>query len=260
MAKREPTRNVIFRPKEADRRERPWTIAFFAFLILYVCVTFALDDGSPVIVHGIWGAVFVLGFVGFIGIGIVRGLKSRQCFRLVFTIYWTEPKNVRRALARRERKKMGLAAYVWPSVRVGLIFSCLLTLSCLGSWWTSKMDPSKHAIPFPWALAYILLGGIILGASPQVAELLDVLYSSRTIGFDSRWMGYLHGRPYISLWPYERVARVRFEPLDVGDQQFRLMVVSPREGREAEFGLSEEVDVRQVAAFLADKGVEVSGV
>jgi hypothetical protein len=259
MAQQELTRNVVFRPKEAERRERPWTIAFFAFLILNMCVIFALEHASPV-VHGLWGVVFVLGFVGFIGVATVRGLKSRQCFRLVFTIYWTEPKRVRRALARQERKDMGFVAYIRPSIRAAVIFSCFLTLICLASWWTSKVDPSKYAIPFPWCLVYILLGGIVLGTSPQIAELLDVLYSSKTIGFDSQWMGYLQGRPYETLWPYERIARIRFESLREGEQEFRLMVVSPREGREVAFGLSEELDVQRIAAFLAEKGVEVAGI
>jgi hypothetical protein len=260
MAKRERTRNVIFRPKEADRRERPWTIAFFAFLILYVCVTFALDDASPVIVPGIWGAVLVVGLAGFIGAGIVRDLKSRQRFRLVFTLYWTEPKKARRAFARQERKKMGLAAYFWPNICPALVLSCLLTLSCLGSWCTSRIDPSRHAIPLPWALVCILLGGITGGALPYLAEFLYILDSPETIGFDSRWMGYLKGRPYKTLWPYERIARIRFESLRTGEREFRLMLVSPREGREVAFALSEEVDVQRIAAFLGEKGVEVAGV
>jgi hypothetical protein len=259
MAKREPTRNVIFRPKEAERRERPWTIAFFAFLILYVCVTFTLDDASPVVAHGIWGVVLVVGLAGFIGTGIVRDLKSRQRCRLVFTIYWTQPKEAIRAFARQERKKMGLAHF-WPNICLALIFSCLLALSCLGSWWTSRVDPSKHAIPLPWALVCILFGGITGGAFPYLAELLYMLDPPETIGFDSQWMGYLKGRPYKSLWPYERIARIRLESLREGEREFRLMVVSLREGREVAFGLSEEVDVQRIAGFLAEKGVEVAGI
>lgn len=89
---------------------------------------------------------------------------------------------------------------------------------------------------------------------------VDVVTSRRTIGLGREWMGYLQGRPGRTLWPYEQVAGVRFESAPMREQECRFMIVTPHKGREVAFGLSDEVDVCEVAAFLADKGVEVSKV
>jgi len=88
-------------------------------------------------------------------------------------------------------------------------------------------------------------------------DTLGIFFPSRTIGLDDQWMGFLRGRPYLALWPYDRIARVRFESLQVGQDKFRLMIASPRAGREVAFGLSNQVDVHQIIDFLTNKGVEV---
>lgn len=119
------------------------------------------------------------------------------------------------------------------------------------------MDPSTYAIPFPWALALILFYGIGCAAFPHLGNFLDALFSSKTVGFDKEWMGYLRGQPGKALWRYGQIARVRLETMRTGEREFRLMIAVPHEGREVGFDLSNEVDVRQITGILAGNGVEV---
>jgi hypothetical protein len=256
MTKREPTRNVFLRPKKAGRWARPWMIAFFAFLILNVGIAFVLKNASPVI-NTIWEIAFGLGFAGLIVVAAVLGLKSRQCFRIVSTLYWTEPKKIKRILAWWDIRRRGLISFAKPMILLGLVISSCYVLMWLLSWANSLMDPSKQAVPIARVLLLVAVVGVGLPALLFLAYVLEMLFTSRVVGFDSQWMGFLQGIPYRALWPYERIARVRFESLRVDGQEFRLMVVTPREGREVEFGLSEGVDEGRVVAFLASKGVEV---
>jgi hypothetical protein len=262
MANQPPSRNITIRSEEIVRREHSFNRIFLGFIILILCINFATWNAPP-IVHTVEGLVFLVGFIGLITAALVLGLKWRrlmQHFQLVFVIHWTEPKEVRFALTKLWYKERGIAASILPSVCLGLVASCLWALAWLFAWLTSKLDPSKHALPFPWALAVVVSLGAGFTALPFAGNFLDALLSSKTIGFDDEWMGYLQGQPGKALWRYEQIASVRFEPLRVGEREFRLMIVTPHEGQEVAFGLSDEMDVRQITDFLAGKGVSVSEV
>lgn len=257
MTNREPSRKIAVQSEDGVRWQRALSRILLAFIILHLCALLATRNAPPV-VHTIQGLVFILGLVGLIGVAIVLCMKSTQHFRLVFTIHWTQPKEVTLALTRLWYKQIGMLAYLRSSALAVLVVSGPLALIWLLDWGTAQLDPSKHARSFPWALAVILLLGIGFAALPYLGSFLDALFSSKTIGFDKEWMGYLHGRPGKALWRYDRIASVRFEWLRVKEREFRLMIVSPREGREVTFGLPDEVDIRQIAGILADKGVEVA--
>jgi hypothetical protein len=259
MANQLPSRNITIQSNDTVRWQRPFNRLFFGFIILILCINFATWN-APQIVHTVEGVVFLVGFIGLTAVAIVLGVKSMQHFRLVFTIHWTEPKGIRRVLTRRYYKQIGLAACLRWSVLWGLAVSGPLALIWLLSWGTAQMDPTKRALSSPWALAFILLPGIGFAALPFLGNFLDAVFSAKTIGLDDEWMGYLQGRPGKALWRYEQIASVRFEPLRVGEREFRLMIVTPHEGQEVAFGLSDEMDVRQITDFLAGKGVSVSEV
>lgn len=256
MANRELTRKVRIPSPDAARWWRLWACAFAAFFVLNGCIAYATED-APDGVRDVLAIVFLLGYTGIIGGAFVLGVKLMQHFSLVFTVYWTQPKEIGPALIRLWYRQIGMVACLRASAFTGLVVSGPLALIWLIRWVSSKLDPTTYVIPLPWTLAYILFAGIGFAALPFLGNYLDMVFSSKTIGFDKEWMGYLHARPGRALWRYGQIAEVRFESLRVGEREFRLMVVTPREGHEVAFGLSDEVNEGQIAGILADKGVEV---
>lgn len=262
MTTQAPSREITIKSKDAVRWERPLNRALGGFLFLILCINFATWNAPP-IVHTILGLVFIGGFASLIGVAVVLGLKSNrfvQHYRLVFALHWTEPKRIKRYLARLEFREKSFHRFTKVMILFAVLNSFMIGLIWLLSWATSKLDPSKE----PLSLARVGLLLATMGVGPSilgfVVYILSMLLSSRTIGLDDEWMGFVQGQPGQALWRYDQIATVLFKSVWIGEQEGGLMIVIPREGREVAFGLSDEVDVRRVANFLADKGVEVLGV
>ncbi len=257
MANEEPSRTVMIQMGHAVRWSHLWCLALIPIMGVSVCIADVTEHSSSTVVLLIPLFTLILGFAGFIAVGMAIEAKSKWYFRVVFTIRWTEPKGAWGALRRLECGKTGIAAWLWRDVRVGLIASGIWLLLWLPQWLLSWVEPSVRALSLPWAVTVILLFGIGMAALFHLFRYLDAVTSPRTMGLGREWMGHLQGRPRRTLWPYEQIADVRFESVQVHEKQYRFMIVTPHKGHEVAFGLSDEVDVCEIASFLADKGVEV---
>jgi hypothetical protein len=162
-------------------------------------------------------------------------------------IAWTQPYGLTYLLARTKGGHLAWREFQIWTLAWALNFLVFWLIACL----RAKYDPDIRPMSLLSALAFSLQGGLMVACAYQ----LHWLAPSGVVLNDE---GISIVGANAQRWPYEQIAAVRFRSLRVGEREFRLMVVSPREGREATFGLSDEVNLRQITDPLVAKGVEVS--
>ncbi len=133
---------------------------------------------------------------------------------------------------------------------------CAISLLGFLAWLGAKLDPAGK----PRSVALILL--YAAGASAAILTfgllciMADARFFPRRVVFVRKWMGVLwEAGPR---WRYDRIAHVRFDTARMGDEEFRVMVVTPRAGRESTVALSAEVDPKRITELLRNKGVAVA--
>jgi hypothetical protein len=169
-----------------------------------------------------------------------------------FAVKWREPQRFKWLLKKTEINEPGTVSFV---IKMTAIFFGVLTSLLFIAWLCGKADPANE--PPRLALLPLYSAGlsVLLTALGFVAAIVDGWFIPRTLVLARNWMGVIwEAQPR---WLYEQIANVRFETLPIRGEEFRVMIVTPRKGRESTLALSAKMDPEQIGTLLRSKGVEV---
>ncbi len=127
MESQEASRTVITYSGDT-RWSYLWVFSLLPVMGVSVWIADVTEHASSTIIQLIPLIVFILGAVAWGAAGVVLQVRSRRYLRVVFTIPWTEPKSTWGSLMRLECRKKGIAAWLWPGLRVGLVVSGIFTV------------------------------------------------------------------------------------------------------------------------------------
>lgn len=169
-----------------------------------------------------------------------------------FVTKWKEPRRFKQLKMKAEIKqaesRAGLVK-LWAGLFCALI--ALLFIAWLDAKWAST-EKARSAALIPVFAAGV---GTIIMAVGLLGIMADAHFFPRRVVLARNWMGVLWEEG--PRWQYERIADVRFDTMRMGEEEFRIMVVTSREGRDSSLALSPEVDPQKITEILRSKGVEI---
>jgi hypothetical protein len=170
-----------------------------------------------------------------------------------FAIRWKEPRRFKQLKMKaeiRQAKSKVVLVKLWAGVFCAFI--ALFFIAWLDAKWAPAGKPRSVAlIPVFAASASTLAMAVGL-----LGIMADARFFPRRVVLARNWMGVLwEAGPR---WQYDRIASVRFDTMHMGEQEFRIMVVTSREGGDSSLALSTEVDPQKIIEILRSKGVEVA--
>jgi hypothetical protein len=173
-------------------------------------------------------------------------------------IHWDEPYRFTRLIRRLESE--GEPIRPGQIARLTLVMSALLMLNWLFATLNSLLPsesprPESHGPPLSFGLALLVS---ILGSLVLLGFLyLVYLFAPRAVGLNKTVLLCIHGSSQ-RRWRYEKIARIRFDTLRLGEDDFTVMFVDFRDGGDTVFGVSRKADLGKTIDFLRARGVEVT--
>jgi hypothetical protein len=167
-----------------------------------------------------------------------------------FAVKWREPQRFKWLRRKAELREPGTTLFF---VKMVALCFCLFTFPFFIDRLFNRLHPGREPRSLALVAAVAAALSILVAAVSLLAVIGEGRLFPRTLVLARNWMGVLweaHPR-----WLYPEIEKVRFGTMCLGQEEFRVMIVTSHGGEEFPLALSSKVDLQQIIEVLQGKGV-----